>query len=79
MCMLREQGLRVPEQVSVLCLNGSILSTMLSPSLTSMEMGNHSMGRAAVEQILRLQSGGEPESVRIGSALNIRGSTAALG
>ena len=79
MRMLREQGLRVPEQVSILCLNGGILSTMLSPTLTSVEMGNHSMGEAAVDQILKLQRGGEPESVRIPASLNIRSSTAALG
>ena len=79
MRMLHEQGLRVPEQVSILCLNGGVLSELVSPTLTSMEADNQYMGRAAVEQILRLQSGGEPESVRIGSALNIRGSTAAFG
>ena len=79
MRMLREQGLRVPEQVSILCLNGSILSELVSPTLTSMEAENPYMGAAAVDQILKLQRGGEPESVRIPASLNIRGSTAALG
>jgi len=77
--ILREQGLRVPEQVSLLCLNGGVLSEMFSPSLTSVELDNYRMGEAAVEQVLNLLRGGEPAGVRIEARLNIRSSTAAVG
>ncbi len=52
---LREEGIRVPDEVRVLSLTGNILGSMLETSMTSMEMPANEMGanaaRMTIEEI----------------------------
>lgn len=75
--ILREQGFRVPEQVSVVCLNGGLISDVVSPRLTSVEMNNYEMGVAAIRQMDKLLRGEPASDVKIGMKLIIKNSTQA--
>ena len=73
--LLVEQGFHVPEQVSIACLNSSLIAQVVSPSLTTMSAANHEMGMAAVEQLLHLIRGEPARNVEIESKLLIKNST----
>lgn len=75
---LREQGIRVPEQVSLVCLNGGMLSEMVFPTLTMVELNNRKMGSEAVRQIGRLLRGESASDVKIDARLIIKNSTQVL-
>jgi LacI family transcriptional regulator len=49
---LDEAGLRIPDDVSVVSLDGSELAGWLRPALTSVELPFHEMGSLAVRQLL---------------------------
>ena len=51
-CALKEQGLRVPQQVKVISLTGHVIGSMLETSMTSMEMPAHEMGRKAARMAI---------------------------
>jgi len=72
---LGEQGFRVPDQISIACLNGGMLSDAVTPALTTMSSGSYEMGVAAVEQMNRLILGEPAHDVRIDTKLLIKKST----
>ena len=57
---LREQGLRVPEDVSIIGFDDIALSEYVGVPLTTMRVPKHRIGRSAVEVLIRqMESGGE--------------------
>jgi len=73
--LLNEQGFRVPDQISIACLNCSLIAQVVTPSLTTMSAGNYEMGLAAVEQLDNLIQGRPARNVEISTQLLIRTST----
>ena len=74
--MLREQGLSVPGQVSVICFNGGLIANVVSPALTMIEQNNYELGVQAATQLNELLCGREGHDVKLDVSLAIKGSTA---
>ncbi len=74
---LRERGLRVPQDVSVVGTNDSPEARHLTPELTSLRVPYREMGAAAAEMLIQaIQEGGRPRGHRLlSSKLVIRAST----
>lgn len=76
----REQGLRLPQDLSVIAFNDVFFAAQLDPALTVVTSPLAEMGSASVELLLRLLSGGEAEHLIVRDpppALILRGSTTA--
>lgn len=59
---IRDNGLSVPEHISVLGFDGSQLTELVRPTLTSMEQPIQEMGKVTVKTLLKqIQSGESPE------------------
>jgi LacI family transcriptional regulator len=56
---LKQLGLRVPQDVSVMGYDDQEISRHTHPPLTTLVLPNYEMGAAAVEALLRLVAGGE--------------------
>ncbi|WP_308637580.1 LacI family DNA-binding transcriptional regulator [Paenibacillus silvisoli] len=56
---IHDHGLRVPEDVSVMGFDGSQLTELVRPTLTSMEQPIHDMGRVTMKALLHHISTGE--------------------
>lgn len=56
---LKQLGLRVPDDVSVMGYDDQEISRHTHPPLTTLVLPNYEMGAAAVEALLRLTTGGE--------------------
>jgi LacI family transcriptional regulator len=56
---LREAGLRIPEDISVMGFDNVELSSIVSPPLTTIHQPKYEIGQAAVEILLRLAGRGE--------------------
>lgn len=52
--LLRERGIRVPEEISVVSIDGSELSLLAEPAITSVPYPMEKMGKKAAENILRM-------------------------
>lgn len=66
MAGLREAGLQVPRDVSVVGIDGLYLSTLCNPALTTVQLPVREMARAMVEQAMRPDGGPDTaESDRI--------------
>lgn len=76
--LLTEQGFRVPDQISIACLNGELISEVVTPSLTTMDAGNYQLGLAAVEQLDHLIHSEPAHDVEVESKLIIKNSTQAI-
>jgi DNA-binding LacI/PurR family transcriptional regulator len=74
---IREHGLSVPGDVSVVGLDDLFLASYTDPPLTTVQQPKHQMGRLAAEILLQLLSGGKPDShVTLAGQLIVRQSTA---
>ncbi|MGP3976226.1 LacI family DNA-binding transcriptional regulator [Streptomyces sp. 8N114] len=78
---LREAGLRVPEDVSVVGFDDIPVSRELSPGLTTVHVPYEELGRSAVRMVLERRDstdggGAEEQRVRLGTHVVVRGSTA---
>lgn len=72
-----ELGVRVPDQVSVVSWDDSILATLAFPRLTALQHDTAGYGALAAGMLLDLVSGNDPGSVRVPTpSLQIRESTA---
>ncbi len=76
---LREAGLRVPQDVSIVGFDDIEIAALLAPPLTTVYQPKYEMGQAAVEVLLRRiagQDGGVAEHRVLGTRLIVRQSTA---
>lgn len=77
MYQLARMGLRVPEDVCVIGFDNSSICSYVTPSLTSVQLDDDGICRAAIEEIYQLRSGGELPPVRhFDHRIVQRGSTA---
>lgn len=79
--VIRERGLSVPDDVSIMGYNDIPLLENLDPPLTSIRLPSGAMGEAAGEMACRMVEDGhvgESETVEIACELQPRGSTARL-
>jgi LacI family transcriptional regulator len=77
----RRQGIRVPEQLSLVGFDGTDLTEQSVPRLTSVAQPLQEMGWAALRTVLRLAKGETLESnhVELSTKLVVRDSTAPIG
>lgn len=76
----REQGYRVPEDISVIGFDDVPFASFVTPALTSIHQQTEEMGRQAVRLVNRLLSGEkEVEDVKVDVSLVTRASTARKG
>ena len=76
--MLKEDGIRVPEDLYVTAFGNSLISERITPTLTVATLDHHEMGRQAVHlfsYLVRMPSAASV-SVRVRCKLIVRGSTA---
>jgi len=75
----RDQGLSVPENISVVGFDDIPLAAMISPSLTTVEQPALSMGRLAIDLLLETMAGKkeDPSHITLETKLHIRASSAA--
>ncbi|WP_020612366.1 LacI family DNA-binding transcriptional regulator [Sediminispirochaeta bajacaliforniensis] len=71
---LRETGLSIPEDISVVGRNNSDFSTALSPTLTTVELQMEKIGSEAAKLLHRLIKGDNHERIYLESKLIIRNS-----
>jgi len=76
---VREHGLRVPSDISVVGFDDLFLSSYTNPPLTTIRQPKHEMGQLAAEILLQLLSGEHPDSRICTGTLVVRESTAAPG
>ncbi len=62
---LSDNGLQVPDDVSVIAMDNIILSNYISPGLTTVDFKKEKMGRAAVDLLLQLCEGALPVEKKI--------------
>lgn len=74
--LFNEQGLHVPSQVSMICFNGGLISSVVTPALTMIEQNNYEVGVQAATQLNELICGRPARDVKIDVNLVIKGSTA---
>jgi len=76
---IRDNGLRVPEDISVLGFDGSQMTELVRPTLTSMEQPIQEMGKVTVKTLLnQIQSGTGPDAdIVLEHRLVVRGSSMA--
>ncbi|MBA2955208.1 substrate-binding domain-containing protein [Nocardioides sp. MAH-18] len=70
-------GLRVPQDLSVVGFDDSVLAASSRPPLTTVHQEVPAKGRAAVEAIAELMDGRQPEPVMLPTTLVVRESTTA--
>lgn len=51
---IKEQGLRIPEDISVVGYDGILLSQVLDPPITSLQQDTRALGRSAAEKLIAL-------------------------
>lgn len=76
----RRRGLRVPEDLSVVGFDDTVLAERATPALTTVRQPLQDMGRVALRTLLRLADGETLDShhVELATNLVVRGSTAPL-
>ncbi|WP_285107440.1 LacI family DNA-binding transcriptional regulator [Promicromonospora sp. MEB111] len=72
---LRQRGVDVPGQMSVVGFDDVQLATLVSPALTTVHAPLARLGRRAVDLLLARLRGGTPASVQLPVELTIRGSS----
>ena len=75
MRLFREQGITVPDQVSIVCLNGGLTANVVTPALTVTSQANYSLGCQAARTLIDLINGDPVENVTFDVQLMIQGST----
>ncbi|TNC22409.1 LacI family DNA-binding transcriptional regulator [Amycolatopsis alkalitolerans] len=76
----RRRGLRVPEDLSVIGFDDTVLAERATPALTTVRQPLQDMGRVALRTLLRLADGESLDShhVELATNLVVRGSTAPI-
>jgi LacI family transcriptional regulator len=73
--LLLEQGISVPEDISVIGYDDGPIAPILSPSLTSVKQDAYMIGVKAADMMLRLLNGEEVKDEILDVSLSIRNST----
>lgn len=76
--VLRQRGLRVPDDVSLVGYNDLPMVGQLTPPLTTVRFQSLEIGRRAGRMMIQLLSGGEPDDVWVEPTLIARGSSRRL-
>lgn len=75
---IREHGLRVPEDISLVGFDDLLFASYADPPLTTVRQSKHQMGQVAMEIVLKLFSGIRSETnIKMQGELIVRRSTAA--
>ena len=74
--MLRDRGLRVPDDIALIGYNDTPLAAEMPMPLTTVRSPMHEMGRRGVELLIEVLGGRRPESERLAPELVVRDSTA---
>ncbi len=77
MSVLHEEGIGVPEQVSVVGFDDIPVASMVTPALTTMRQDTQQAGEVLVETLLKLMAGEEAEGTVLPCSLIIRKSCGA--
>ncbi|MCV7011073.1 substrate-binding domain-containing protein [Mycolicibacterium madagascariense] len=72
MGVLRDRGLRVPDDISLIGYNDTPLAAELPIPLTTVHSPMHEMGRHGVNLLIDVLGGADPESVRLDPTLIVR-------
>jgi LacI family transcriptional regulator len=72
--VLRDRGLRVPDDISLIGYNDTPLAAELPTPLTTVHSPMHEMGRRGIGLLIDVLGGGSPESERLSPTLVIRAS-----
>jgi LacI family transcriptional regulator len=70
--VLRDRGLRVPDDISLIGYNDTPLVAELPTPMTTVHSPMHEMGRRGIELLIEMIGGGQPESERLTPTLVIR-------
>jgi DNA-binding LacI/PurR family transcriptional regulator len=73
---VRELGLRIPDDLSIVGFDGLDIGRVLDPPLTTVIADAEQLGRVAFELLLALLAGERPRSRVLAVELEVRGSTA---
>lgn len=77
--VMRDRGIRCPEDISVIGYNDTSFNDSLSPPLTSVRIGHYQIGYRAADLLVAAieRPGSPPADVQVKPELIVRGSTAA--
>lgn len=75
---LAKEGLRVPEDLSVMGYDGAFFTAYMNPPLTTICHDNARIGARAVELLANLLNGGPSQGERIAPSLVVRDSVKRL-
>ena len=75
--MIREAGLKIPNDVAILGFSNNKIATLIDPQLTTVDQPSFEMGKKAAEILIRTIEGDitEAQTVTLETKLMIRGST----
>jgi LacI family transcriptional regulator len=73
--VLRDKGIRVPDDVALVGYNDTPLAEGGAVPLTTIRSPMHEMGRQGVRLLLEVLAGRSPESVLLAPELIVRGSS----
>ena len=72
---LIDQGFSVPEDVSIVCMDCGIVSTVITPKLTSIASRDYEIGKLCMQQLIKLIDGLPAESILLDAELVIEDTT----
>jgi len=64
---LQKHGIQVPEDVSVIAIDDIILSSRVYPALTTVALDKDALGSYAVDLLMEIINGKDPQSITISS------------
>jgi LacI family transcriptional regulator, galactose operon repressor len=70
--VLRDRGLRVPDDIALIGYNDTPLAAELPIPLTTVHSPMHEMGRRGVDLLIEILGGGQPDSERLAPTLVVR-------
>ena len=81
MSALKERGFRIPEDISLIGFDDNLYSRVCTPRLTTVHQDADEKGRVAVETLVGMIMGQEPDSkkIRLETRLEIRDTVRRIG
>ena len=72
---IREEGLRIPQDISVVGCDDQFFASCIEPALTTLSVPKEEMGRQAMIQLLKQMDTGEKDDIILGVDFIVRDST----